>query len=75
MIKTEKASELQIARNTFLGKEGIILLRNRIFEAFERVVLPELKKSRIKSREGYPDLKILFSYKTNELLVLSLIHI
>lgn len=71
MIKTEKASELQIARNTFLGKEGIILLRNRIFEAFERVVLPELKKSRIKSREGYPDLKILFSYKTNELLVLS----
>lgn len=71
MIKTEKASELQIARNTFLGKEGIILLRNRIFEAFERVVLPELKKNRIKSREGYPDLKILFSYKTNELLVLS----
>lgn len=71
MITEEKTSELQIARNAFLGKEGVELLRSKIFEAFERVILPELKKSRIKSRHGYQDLKILFSYKTNDLLVLS----
>lgn len=71
MITEEKTSELQIARNAFLGKEGVELLRSKIFEAFERVILPELKKSRIRSRKGYPDLKILFSYKTNDVLVLS----
>ena len=71
MITEEKTSELQIARNAFLGKEGVELLRSKIFEAFERVILPELKKSRIKSRHGYPDLKIMFSYQTNDVLVLS----
>lgn len=71
MITEEKTSELQIARNAFLGKEGVELLRSKIFEAFERVILPELKKSRIRSRKGYPDLKILFSYKTDDVLVLS----
>lgn len=71
MITDKKTSELQIARNAFLGKEGIELLKNKIFEAFERVIIPELKKSKIKSRHGYPVLKILFSYKTNDVLVLS----
>lgn len=71
MITEEKTSELQIARNAFLGKERVELLRSKIFEAFERVILPELKKSRIKSRHGYPDLKIMFSYQTNDVLVLS----
>ena len=71
MITEEKTSELQIARNAFLGKEGVELLRSKIFEAFERVILPELKKSRIKSRHRYPDLKIMFSYQTNDVLVLS----
>lgn len=71
MITKEKKSELQIARNAFLGKEGGHLLKNKIFEAFERVIIPELKKSRIRSRKGYQDLTILFSYETNDVLVLS----
>lgn len=71
MITDKKTSELQIARNAFLGKEGVELLRSKIFEAFERVIIPELEKSRIKPLHGYPDLKILFSYKTNDVLVLS----
>lgn len=71
MITKEKKSELQIARNAFLGKEGGQLLKNKIFEAFERVIVPELKKSRIRSRKGYQDLTILFSYEINDVLVLS----
>lgn len=71
MITKEKTSELQIARNAFLGKEGVDLLKKKIFEAFDRVILPELKKSRIKSRKGYQDLTILFSYEINDVLVLS----
>lgn len=71
MITKEKTSELQIARNAFLGKEGGDLLKKKIFEAFDRVILPELKKSRIKSRKGYQDLTILFSYEINDVLVLS----
>lgn len=71
MITEEKKSQLSIARNAFLGTDGFENLKNKIFEAFNRIIIPELKKSRIKPKNIKSNLKIMFSYKTNEVLIFS----
>lgn len=71
MITEEKKSQLSIARNAFFGTDAFKNLKNKIFEAFNRIIIPELKKSRIKPKNIKSNLKIMFSYKTNEVLIFS----
>jgi len=71
MIKTNKKSKsLKIAHDAFFGEGKSIELENAIFEAFNRVVIPEIRSNR-SFRPNYSDLTIFFSFQENKILVMS----
>ena len=71
MIKTNKKSKsLKIAHDAFFGEGKSIELDNAIFEAFNRVVIPEIRSNR-SFRPNYSDLTIFFSFQENKILVMS----
>lgn len=71
MIKTNKKSKsLKIAHDAFFGEGKSIELENAIFEAFNLVVIPEIRSNR-SFRPNYSDLTIFFSFQENKILVMS----
>ena len=71
MIKTNKKSKsLKIAHDAFFGEGKSIELGDAIFEAFNRVVIPEIRSNR-SFRPNYSDLTIFFSFQENKILVMS----
>lgn len=72
MIETtnKRSQSLKLVHDAFFGEGKSRDLENAIFEAFNRVVIPEIRSNR-SFRPNYSDLTIFFSFQENKILVMS----
>lgn len=71
MIKTNKTSQsFKIVHDAFLCDGKSRELGDAIFEAFNRVIVPEIRNNR-SYRPDYSDLTIFFSFKEDKILIMS----
>lgn len=72
MIETtnKRSQSLKLVHDAFFGEGKSRDLENAIFEAFNRVIVPEIRNNR-SYRPEYSDLTIFFSFKEDKILIMS----